>query len=119
MKPSDPVLYARTKRYIYAKYPKHSAYRSGLLVQRYKKLGGTYTGAGAGRRASAPLARWFRENWKSDTGRYGYTSRFSVYRPTKRISKATPRTFSELTPRELARAKREKYRTGHVTRFAR
>lgn len=110
--PSDPALYARVKRYIYSRYPVHSAYRSGLLVQRYKKLGGTYTGARKG-----PLARWFREDWKSDTGRYRYTSRSSVYRPTRRVSSKTPRTFSELTRRELLRAKREKYRTGHVRRF--
>jgi hypothetical protein len=111
--PSDPALYARVKRYIYARYPVHSAYRSGLLVQRYKKLGGTYTGS----RKKGPLARWFREDWKSDTGRYGYTSRSSVYRPTRRVSSKTPTTFSELTRKELLRAKREKYRTGHVRRF--
>ena len=113
MEPSDPVLYARAKRYVYAKYPQQSAYRSGRLVQRYRALGGTYKG-GPGRRARAPLARWFRENWKSDTGRYGYTSRSSVYRPTKRVSKATPKTFSELTPRELARAKRTKREKGRA-----
>ena len=110
--PSDPILYARVKKYIYNKYPAHSAYRSGLLVKRYKALGGTYTGSRKG-----PLARWFREDWKSDTGRYGYTSRSSVYRPTRRVSKKTPTTFSELSRKELLRAKREKYRTGHVRRF--
>ena len=35
--PKDKKLYNKTKQYIYKKYPKHSAYRSGLLVQEYKK----------------------------------------------------------------------------------
>ena len=110
--PKNTKLYEKVKLFIYKKYPKHSAYRSGLLVQKYKQLGGTYIGKRKG-----PLARWFKENWKSDTGHYGYTSKSSVYRPTKRISKQTPTTFSELSRREIMRAKREKYRKGHVTHF--
>ena len=35
--PKDSKLYNKTKKYIYKKFPKHSAYRSGLLVQEYKK----------------------------------------------------------------------------------
>ena len=37
MEPVDCNLYKKTKKHIYNKYPKHSAYRSGLLVQKYKK----------------------------------------------------------------------------------
>ena len=37
MEPVDNNLYNKTKKYIYKKYPKHSAYRSGLLVKKYKK----------------------------------------------------------------------------------
>jgi hypothetical protein len=36
-KPRDTILYNKVKSQIYKKYPKHSAYRSGLLVQKYKK----------------------------------------------------------------------------------
>ena len=36
-KPIDIFLYEKVKKQIYKKYPKHSAYRSGLLVQKYKK----------------------------------------------------------------------------------
>ena len=36
-KPVDIVLYAKVKSVIYAKNPKHSAYRSGHVVQEYKK----------------------------------------------------------------------------------
>ena len=110
--PRNAALYDKVKKFIYKKYPKHSAYRSGLLVKKYKQLGGTYIGKRKG-----TLARWFKEDWKSDTGHYGYTSKSSVYRPTRRISKKTPVTFSELTQKEIRRAKREKYRTGHVNSF--
>ena len=34
--PTDKQLYNKTKLYIYKKYPKHSAYRSGILVKTYK-----------------------------------------------------------------------------------
>jgi hypothetical protein len=65
------------------------------------------------------LARWFAENWKSDRGKYRYTAKSSVYRPTKRVSSKTPVTFSELTRAQILRAKREKARTGHVKVFKR
>ena len=35
--PKDKKLYEQVKKEIYAKYPQHSAYRSGLLVKEYKK----------------------------------------------------------------------------------
>ena len=34
--PTDNKLYNRTKKQVYKKYPKHSAYRSGILVKTYK-----------------------------------------------------------------------------------
>ena len=34
--PTDKPLYDRIKRRIYKKQPKHSAYRSGLIVKEYK-----------------------------------------------------------------------------------
>ena len=42
--PSNMKLYEEVKAEIFVKYPKHAAYRSGLLVQEYKKRGGTYEG---------------------------------------------------------------------------
>ena len=35
--PNYPNLYKKIKKKIYKKYPKHSAYRSGILVKTYKK----------------------------------------------------------------------------------
>ena len=42
--PTDKKLYEKVKAEIYKKYPKHSAYRSGLLVKEYKSQGGRYSG---------------------------------------------------------------------------
>ena len=36
-KPTDNSLYDKIKKRIYKKNPKHSAYRSGILVKTYKK----------------------------------------------------------------------------------
>jgi hypothetical protein len=110
----DKELYNSVKNVITQTYPEHSAYRSGMIVRYYKSLGGRYSGK---KPVYTGLSRWFKEDWKSDTGKYGYTSKSSVYRPTKRITKKTPKTFSELTSKELSRAKREKSRTGHVKKF--
>lgn len=120
MTPKDQKLYDEIKRKIYKKYPKHSAYRSGILVKEYKKA---YKGPGEPYKGKKPtktgLTRWFKEDWKSDTGKYRYTSKSSVYRPTKRITSKTPLTFSELTNNEVERAKREKYLKGRIKKFRR
>ena len=42
--PKNKKLYEKVKDEIYKEYPKHSAYRSGLLVKEYKKRGGEYIG---------------------------------------------------------------------------
>ena len=34
--PKDVQLYKKTKAIVYEKNPKHSAYRSGIIVQKYK-----------------------------------------------------------------------------------
>ena len=41
-KPADQELYDKGKQDIYDKHPKSSAYRSSLLVQKYKRRGGEY-----------------------------------------------------------------------------
>lgn len=121
--PTDKKLYAHVKKLIYAKYPKHSAYRSGLLVQKYKERfakkypnKSPYIGDKP-RVTEGGLSRWYAEDWKSDTGKYKYTSKSSVYRPSKRITKDTPITMSELTPSELKRAKRIKREKGRIYKF--
>ena len=52
--PTNKKLYEEVKKEIYAKYPKHSAYRSGLLVKEYKERGGGYSGRKRLHNASFP-----------------------------------------------------------------
>lgn len=108
----DPTLYEKAKH----KYKdlRHSAYKSGLVVQEYKRLGGRYAGKKPQKRG---LGRWFKEEWRTQDGKVGYKRRSDVYRPTKRITKKTPTTHGELTQQQLKRARREKARTGRVNRF--
>lgn len=122
MYPKDPKLYQRVKNTVYKSNPIHSAYRSGTLVKKYKeafkrKHGETISPYVGKKPKTTGLPRWFKEDWKSDTGKYRYTSKSSVYRPTVRVTKDTPMTFSELSPEKIRRAKREKSRKGRVSKF--
>jgi hypothetical protein len=112
--PNDKQLYEKVKEEIYKKYPKHSAYRSGLLVQEYKKRGGTYKGQES---QTEGLPLWFASKWLNQRGEVGYKYKSDVYRPTVRVTKDTPVTFQELTKKEIERARKEKAKTGHVKRF--
>ena len=63
------------------------------------------------------LKRWFKEDWRTPSGKKDYSGGESTFRPTKRVSKKTPSTWSELTPAEKAAAKKEKRRKGRVGRY--
>ena len=97
-KPKDEKLYQLVKSKLYKHNPIHSAYRSGLLVKKYKaafklkypKQTNAYFGKTSNKEG---LSRWFKEDWKSDTGKYHYTSKSSVYRPTKRVTKKHQQLF--------------------------
>jgi hypothetical protein len=122
MKPRDQKLYNKTKKALYKKQPKHSAYRSGLLVQKYKKnftqkygkKKQPYIGK---KKTKIGLKRWFDEEWVNQRGEIGYKNKNDVYRPSKRITKKTPITFSELTKKRINKARTKKYRKGRVNRF--
>lgn len=90
--PLDPDLYQKAREIADKTYAKSSAYKSGFIVKQYKKMGGKYADDNKGK----PLKRWFRESW-TDIGGKDYP----VYRPTKRISKKTPLTPSEINPTNL------------------
>jgi len=111
-KPANPSLYAKAK----AKYKnmKHSAYKSGLVVKAYKAMGGKYTGS---KPAKKGLTRWFKEKWRTQSGSKTYKKKGDIFRPTKRITKKTPTTMSELTKAQKQRAMREKKKTGRVKKY--
>jgi len=89
---NNPELYNQVKKLADETYPKPSAFKSGFIVKKYKQLGGTYREDGKPKN----LKRWFKEDWK-DVGDKGYP----VFRPTKRITKATPLTPQEIDPTNL------------------
>ena len=120
--PTDMKLYEKVAKQIKKKYPKHSAYRSGLLVKEYKKQFsekyGNKKSPYTGKKTKDGLSRWFRENWRNvRTGKTGYEKKGDVYRPTKRISKKTPITKSELTKKEIKKAQIKKATKGRVDKF--
>lgn len=121
--PSDKVLYNSVKRHIYKKYPKHSAYRSGLLVKEYKKKfkkkhKGTRKKPYLGKYIKTKgLTRWFAEGWTNQRGKPGYKYKSDIYRPQRRITSKTPLTHKELTDREIERGRRIKGKGQRVDRF--
>lgn len=63
------------------------------------------------------LKRWFEEEWRTPRGNTDYSEGENTFRPTKRVSKETPSTWSELTDTEKARAQKEKNEKGRVSRY--
>lgn len=122
-KPADKTLYESVKRRIYKKMPKHSAYRSGLLVKEYKeaykkkhKKSNAYTG----KKTKEGLTRWYKEDWRTQDNKKTYKKKGDVFRPTKKISKKTPKTYKELGGMKSERVKKamkEKKRTGRVKKY--
>ena len=120
-KPTDQTLYNTVKQRIYNKHPKHSAYRSGLLVKAYKTAfkkkhpnKQPYIGAKSN---SDGLSRWFEEKWRNQNNKVGYQKKGDVYRPTIRINNKTPKTYSELSKSQISKAMRQKKKSGRVTKF--
>lgn len=89
---NDKNLYEKVKKMADEIYKKPSAYKSGYIVKKYKELGGTYMDD----KQPKPLKRWFDEKWK-DIGNKDYP----VFRPTIRVNKDTPLTFSEIDKKQL------------------
>ncbi len=113
-KPTNQKLYDKVKAEIVKKVPKHSAYRSGLIVKEYKKRGGKYEGA---KNEKKGLSRWFKEDWRTQSGSKTYKKKGDIFRPTKRVTAKTPTTMSELTPAQKKKAQAEKKATGRVKKY--
>ena len=73
--PNDKVLYEKIKNEITNKY-KPSAYRSGLLVQKYKEeyyeKHKNNNNSYSGDRNNSNLKKWFSEMWLNQRGEVGY-----------------------------------------------
>ncbi len=68
-------------------------------------------------KAGLRLKRWFKEDWRTPKGKKDYSGGENTFRPTKRISKDTPTTQSELSPSEKRRAQKEKNEKGRVSKY--
>ena len=53
-------------------------------------------------KAGLRLKRWFKEDWRTPRGKKDYSGGENTFRPTKRISKDTPATWSELSKSKKA-----------------
>lgn len=90
--PLNKKLWEDIKNDIKMKFKKRwNAYYSGLLVQEYKEQGGLFKGPKPKNINERPLNRWFKEEWTSIGGEY------PTYRPTKRVSRETPKTIEEIS----------------------
>ena len=59
--PTNKILYDAVKKDTYEKYPKHSLFRSALIVKKYKELGGTYKE----KKQESKIDKWFNQKWIS------------------------------------------------------
>ena len=119
--PVNMTLYNKIKSQVKRDIPKHSAYRSGIIVQKYKKAFANKYGSKSPYKGKKTrkrgLKRWFLEDWRNQNGKVGYHSKSDIYRPMRRITKGTPVTHGELTKKERRRARRIKRTKGYVYRF--
>ena len=120
-KPKDPALYERVKNRLYTEISKHSAYRSGLLVKRYKEAYKKKTGSSDAyvgkKKSNEGLDRWFKEEWRTQDGKKTYSKKGDIFRPTKKITKKTPKTMGELSKADKEKAIKEKKATGKVKKY--
>lgn len=67
----------------------------------------------------ASLRRWFKEKWVDERGNpCGRDERVKVCRPSKRVSKASPKPWSEMTKAEKSKVVRAKKKVGMGKRRA-
>lgn len=109
----DKELYKLVKQEIIKLYPKHSAYRSMMIIKQYKNLGGKFN-----KSKEYGINRWLDEEWINvyaylkdnkiiKCGDKKYIDK-SACRPLKIVNDKTPITLPELleihTPEEILKA---------------
>lgn len=98
--PKDPKIYEKAKEIVNERYgTNRSPFRSGAIVQEYKKLGGTYKNDDK----EPKLERWFKEKWVNVNPYVGITEdkAYAFFRPTVKISEKTPALITELSKNNL------------------
>jgi len=97
-------------RKVKAKYKVFPSARASQAIAKCRKASGKVKKSKSG----TELKRWEKEKWvDTRTGKAcGAGGKNEYCRPTKRVSKKTPKTKSEMSKSELARKKKEKSRVG-------
>ena len=119
--PKDKELYNRVKNRVYVDIAKHSAYRSGQLVKRYKeayqKKYGSKDAYEGKKKTNKGQDRWFKEDWRTQDGKKEYSKAGDIFRPTKKITKDTPKTMGELSKADKDKAIKKKKTKGRVDKY--
>jgi len=63
------------------------------------------------------LKRWFKEDWRTPSGSKDYSDGDVVFRPTNKVSKDTPKTYSELSEADIKKGRRQKRKTGRAGEY--
>lgn len=120
--PKNKTLYDKVKREAKRRFKVWpSAYASGWLVKEYKRRGGKYFGK---KNRSTGIGRWFDEKWinvcklpkkvacgRPKTSLSEWKRKYPYCRPSKRVTKSTPRTSGELSKSEIKRRCKQKRRS--------
>jgi hypothetical protein len=105
--PTDQSLYEEAKDFIYSKYDKNSAFRSGAVVKEYKqqfaKKYGKETKPYSDDNEPKRLKRWFEEKWIDVNPLLGFkhADAYPLFRPTKYVNQDTPTLFQEIPKSRL------------------
>ena len=105
--PTDQALYEEAKDFIYSKYKKNSAFRSGAVVKEYKqqfaKKYGKETPPYRDTNEPKRLKRWFDEKWIDINPLLGFkdADAYPLFRPTKYVNEDTPTLFQEIPKSRL------------------
>lgn len=127
--PKNKALYDRVKGEAKRKFKVWpSAYASGWVVKEYKRRGGGFSNkATSGRKSrKSGIGRWFEEKWINvcklpkkvkcgrsinDTSLSDWKKKYPYCRPSRRVTKSTPKTSGELSKKEIDRRCRQKSRS--------
>lgn len=99
-----------------------SAYASGWLVKEYKRRGGVYKGQKP--KNDTGLKRWFAEKWinvcklpkkvpcgRPRTSLNDWKKKYPYCRPSVRVNAKSPKTFKQLSKKELEKRCKKKIRS--------
>jgi hypothetical protein len=120
--PIDKELYNYVKKLADKKFKsKTGIYKSSWIVSEYKRRGGKYKGKKTSKKG---LLRWYKEKWVDlnrpikdnkgkiidyeECGRKSLKEDYPLCRPTYRITKSTPKIYSEISKKSITKAKKEK-----------